>query len=212
MISVIFDMDGTLLDTQRICVPAWEYGGNMQGISGMGKHVINVCGMNEAGRSNYIIENFPTVDIDIFKRDVIKYIEKNGKVELKKGALKLLEFLKEHGVKIALASGSSQKSISHHLKEVKAEEYFEIRVGSHDVKNGKPNPDIFLLAAQKMGVDPKDCFVIEDSVNGIKAGYSAGMKCIGIPDLVQFPEDIKGIMTAEFESLDEAIELFEKYI
>lgn len=210
MISVIFDMDGTLLDTQQICVPAWEHGGSLQGIKGMGEHIPAVCGMNEAGWSKYLADNFPTLDIAAFKKATREYIIKNGDVKFKKGAKELLDFLKEKGVKTALASGSSHESINHHLKEVKAENYFEAIVGSSDVINGKPAPDIFLLAAEKLGAKPQDCFIIEDSANGILSGYNAGMKCIGVPDLVEFPADIKKLMTAELSSLDEAIELFRR--
>ena len=60
MYSVIFDMDGTLLDTQKICVPAWEYGGKLQGIRGVGDHIYNVCGMNETGWTAHLKTNFPT--------------------------------------------------------------------------------------------------------------------------------------------------------
>ena len=87
---------------------------------------------------------------------------------------------------------------------------FDVIVGGKDVENGKPAPDIFLLAAQKLGVNPEDCFVIEDSENGIRAGAAAGMKCIGIPDIVSFSEEVKALMAAQFSSLDEAIGLFEK--
>ena len=85
-------------------------------------------------------------------------------------------------------------------------------MGGHDVQNGKPAPDIFLLAAEKLGVAPESCFVFEDSANGIRAGHSAGMKCIGVPDIVPFSDDIKKLMLAELGSLSEAIELLKPYI
>lgn len=212
MFSVIFDMDGTLLDTQSICVPAWEYAGKMQGIPGVGNAIAAICGMNEVGWTAYLEQHFRELDIDVFKKTMREYIIKNGKVTYKKGAEALISFLKENGVKLALASGSSHASIDHHLKEVGATDVFSVVVGGKDVENGKPAPDIFLLAAQKLGVNPADCFVIEDSENGIRAGYAAGMRCIGIPDVVQFSEEVKDMMTAHLSSLDEAIEIFEKML
>ncbi len=209
MFSVIFDMDGTLLDTQKICVPAWEYGGKLQGITGIGEHIYNVCGMNETGWTAYLTEHFPTLDIPKFKHDVRAYILENGKVRFKKGAKELLDYLKSRGVKMAIASGSSMQSIEHHLNEVGATEYFDAIAGSHDVLNGKPAPDVFLLAAKRLGVNPSDCFIFEDSANGIKAGYAAGMKCIGVPDLVDFEAKINKLLYAKLESLDEAIALFD---
>lgn len=210
MFSVIFDMDGTLLDTQKICVPAWENAGKMQGISGVGDHIYSVCGMNETGWTGYLEEHFPKLNIPDFKRDVRAYIAENGKVTLKKGAKELLDYLKSRNIKIAIASGSSTATIEHHLNEVGVMDYFEAFAGSHDVKNGKPAPDVFLLAAKRLGVEPRDCYIFEDSPNGIRAGYSAGMKCIGVPDLADFDSEVKALMTAELTSLDEAIELFKK--
>ena len=212
MFSVIFDMDGTLLDTQQICIPAWEYAGKNQGVSGMGAHVPNVCGMNKVGWSAYITEHFPTIDVDRFNREIRAYVIENIDIKYKSGAVELLEFLKQNGIKIGLASGSSEESVNHHLKEVDALKYFDAIVPGTSVEKGKPEPDIFLLAAERMGVDPETCFVFEDSQNGIIAGYRAGMKCIGVPDIAAFNEETKKIMFAEIKNLAEAIELLKPYI
>jgi len=212
MFSVIFDMDGTLLDTQQICIPAWEYAGKNQGVSGMGAHVPNVCGMNKVGWSAYITEHFPTIDVDRFNREIRAYVIENIDIKYKSGAVELLEFLKQNGIKMGLASGSSEESVNHHLKEVDAFKYFDAIVPGTSVEKGKPEPDIFLLAAERMGVDPETCFVFEDSQNGIIAGYRAGMKCIGVPDIAAFNEETKKIMFAEIKNLAEAIELLKPYI
>lgn len=205
MFSVIFDMDGTLLDTQKICIPAWEYAGRQQGIIGAGAHIPNVCGMNLAGSLQYIRDNFPGVDPDKFKEDSRDYINRNGVVRFKTGAEELLDYLKSRGIKIALATGTSKPSVMHHLNEVGATEYFDAIVCGGDVTNGKPAPDIFLLAAEKLGAKPVECFVFEDSPNGVRAAHSAGMKCIGVPDIAPFPKEIKGLMFRELTTLNEAI-------
>ena len=207
MISVIFDMDGTLLDTQRICIPAWEYAGRCQGFEGAGEHIYNVCGMNNQGSNQYIKDNFPNVDPEKFKEDERAYITQYGVVEYKKGAKELLEFLKEAGVKIALATGTSRPSVMHHLKAVDAEKYFDAIVCGGDVTNGKPAPDIFLLAAEKIGAEPRDCIVLEDSTNGVKAAVAAGMRCIGIPDIMPFAENIKALMFSHCRNLTEAMKI-----
>ncbi len=205
MVSVIFDMDGTLLDTQRVAVPAFDYAGELQGIKEMGAHVPNVCGVNVHGRIKYLKENFPRLDIEKFERDHIKYIRENTVVKYKPGAKELLELLSVKGIKIALASGSDHEYIARNLATVDAAGYFDVIVGGVDVENGKPAPDIFLLAAEKLGVDPADCYVFEDSANGIKAAAAAGMKCIGIPDIVPFDDETKRLLFAEFSSMEEAI-------
>ena len=210
MFSVIFDMDGTLLDTQKICIPAWEYAGREQGFCGAGNCIYLVCGMNEAGWSKVLADHFPNIDIDKFKVDIHRYYDENMVVSFKSGAKELLDFLKEQKIKMGIASGSSSKSINHHMSELGVLHYFDAIVGSYDVKHGKPAPDTYLLAAEKMGVEPKDCFVFEDSPHGIKAGYAAGMKSIGVPDLMPFEPDIKKLMFTELTDLSQAIPIFKK--
>lgn len=208
MVGVIFDMDGTLLDTQRICCPAWEYAGLLQGVKGVGSHIVNVCGMNKYGSDKYLKDNFPFIDIEKFRNDARDYIQQNGIVTLKKGAKELFDFLRSKGVKIGLASGTSRPSVMHHLTEVGFENSFDAIVCGTEVENGKPAPDIFLKTAELLGVAPENCFVFEDSQNGIRAGHSAGMKCIGIADIVPFTDEVKPLMFRELSSLDEAIEIF----
>lgn len=212
MFSVILDMDGTLLDTQRICIPAWDYAGEKQGFKNIGSHIPNICGMNQNGWTNYLKTNFKGLDTDVFTRDARQYILDNGKVEYKKGAQELIAFLKQNNIKIGLASGTSRKSVEHHLNEVKATDIFDAIVAGNEVENGKPAPDVFLVTAKKMGVNPETCFVFEDSPHGIKAGFSAGMKCIGIPDIVDFSEDIKKLMFAHLSDLSQAIEILKPYL
>ncbi len=207
MFNVIFDMDGTLLDTQKICIPAWEYAGLNQGIKGVGNDIPNVCGMNKIGWSRYLAEKYPAMNVDKFNCEMRQYIVDNLIVKFMPGAERLLGFLKANNIKIGLGSSSSKASIEHHLKEVYATHYFDAIVSGEEVENGKPSPDIFLLTAKRLGVNPKDCIVFEDSANGIRAAYAAGMKCIGVPDIVDFDRDVNQLLYAKFTQLDEAIEV-----
>ena len=209
MFSVIFDMDGTLLDTQKICIPAWDWAGERQGIKNVGECIPDVLGTNLAGWSKYLRKKYPTMDVDLFNAEFLEYVAKHLVVKYRPGAEILLKFLKEKGIKLALATGSSKETIEHHLKAVGATDVFDVIVPGTAVANGKPAPDIFLLAAQKLGVNPEDCYVLEDSPKGIIAGYNAGMKCIGIPDVVKFDAETKALITAEFSDMSKAIPFFE---
>ena len=209
MFSVIFDMDGTLLDTQRICIPAWDYAGEKHGYKNMGQYVPQLCGVNANFSNNFLKENFPDLDAVQFKADAKEYIEKNLVVRFMPGAKELVDYLKGRGVKMALASGTSRPSVVHHLKEVNVLDAFDTLVCGTEVENGKPAPDIFLETARQLGVDPETCFVFEDSENGVRAAAAAGMKCIGIADIKPFCDEVKKLMYCELESMHEAIEIFE---
>lgn len=210
MFSVIFDMDGTLLNTQKPFIHAWNYAGEKQGIKDAGKEIPNVCGMNEAGWSAYLKEKFKGIDTDLFNKSSAEYLSENSVTEFKEGANELVNFLKKNNIKIALASGSETNAVNYHLKKLDYLGVFDAIVCGDEIEKGKPEPDIFLLTAKRLGVNPEDCYVLEDSKNGIIAAVRAGMKAIGVPDLVQFDSETKNIMTAEFVSLMEGIEYFKK--
>ena len=212
MISVIFDMDGTLLDTQRICIPAWEYAGEKQGIPNMGRYIYSVCGMNAQGWGKFITDRHPDIDLEKFTHDARSYIVENLKVSFKTGARELLEYLWSRGIKTAVASGSSHASIEHHLRELGVYERFDAITGGHDVEHGKPAPDIFLLAAEKLGAHPSDCIVFEDSENGVRAGNAAGMRVVGIPDIIPFSDDVRALLWQECSDMTEAIPIIDRVI
>ncbi len=210
MFSVIFDMDGTLFDSQRIFIPAWNTVGEKYGFKNMGEHIPNVCGVNEHFSKKYLKENFPGIDVDSFKTEVREYIIKNLVLQFKTGAKELLEYLRSRNVKIGLATGTSRGSTNSHLEKMNITDFFAASVCGTEIENGKPAPDIFLKTAELMGVNPNDCFVFEDSENGIRAASAAGMKCIGIADIKPFSDEVKSLMYCELGDMFEAIELFEK--
>ncbi len=212
MFSVIFDMDGTLFDTQRIFIPAWDWAGEIQGFNNLGKHIPAVCGKSDADWQQYLRDNVPTLDVLKFSEDAKEYVAKHLVLKYMPGAEELMKFLYERGIRLAIASGSPYEYINHHLNEVKATHYFEVVVSGSDVKYSKPAPDIFLLTAERLGAKPEDCYVLEDSENGIRAAHAAGMKAIGIPDIVKFSDEVKSLETAEFPSMVEALEYFKGLI
>ena len=210
MFSVIFDMDGTLFDSQRIFIPAWNEIGEKYGFKNMGEHIPNVCGVNAHFSHKYLADNFPGIDVDRFKAEVREYIAKHLVLSFKPGAKQLLEYLKARGVKIGLATGTSRESTDSHLEKMGITDFFAASVCGTEIENGKPAPDIFLKTAELMGADPKDCYVFEDSENGVRAATAAGMKAIGIADIKPFSDDVKAIMFQEMGNMFEAIEYFEK--
>ncbi len=212
MFSVIFDMDGTLLDTQRICIPAWDYAGERQGIEGLGKYMPYVCGMNARGWGKFLLDRHPGLDLERFTSESRQYVIDNMKIEYKKGAQELLSYLWEKNIPTAVASGSSHGSIRHHLGELGIYGRFDAIVGGQDVEHGKPAPDIFLLAAERIGAQPAECIVFEDSENGVRAGHAAGMRVIGIPDIVPFSDEVAALLWRECADMTEALAVLDAHI
>ena len=211
MYGVIFDLDGTLLDTQRIYVDAWDYAGHLQGYENCGDHVKYLLGANEEKWCRYVSDNFPGTDSLKFRDDVVDYIKKNIKVRFKDGAKEFVEYLRQNNIPYAIGSGGNMEYIVNYLKILNVLDWFPHIVSGDLVENSKPAPDTFLLAAQKIGVEPQNCIVFEDSDNGVLAAKNAGMRCIGIPDIAPFNDYIKSLLYKELTSMDEAIEIFEKF-
>lgn len=212
MFSVIFDMDGTLLDTQKVFIPAFDYAASLQGIKLMDNCLYNVCGSNDKGRHSYMSKNYPGIDVHKFDKDMFEYADKHRVVRFKKGALELLRFLKSNNIKMAVASGSNTSDIISNMSKLDALDFFDVIIGGEQVENCKPAPDIYLFAAQKLCVAPETCFAFEDSSNGIRSAESAGMKCFGIWDVAPFDDEIKSVMYKELNSLDEAIDVLKKFM
>ncbi len=127
-------------------------------------------------------------------------MEANG-VPLKEGTIEILEFLKADNAKVAIASSSRKQMIENHLSRHNMIGYFDEIVGGDMVEHSKPSPDIYLKACQVLGFDPSDCYAVEDSYNGLRAAYSAGLKPVMVPDMQPYNEEIAKIVFKKFDSL-----------
>ena len=96
------------------------------------------------------------------------------------GAIELIRLLKEHGVKLAIASSAPLENIQLVLSGLGIDDCFDTIVWGREVTEGKPSPQVFLLAARKLGVQPQECVVVEDAVAGVAAAKKAGMKCVAV--------------------------------
>ena len=111
-----------------------------------------------------------------------KFISKNG-IESKPGAAEFLGFLKQNGYRVALATATAPERTKKYLSALGLYDYFDEIVCASMVAKGKPEPDIYLYAAEKLGLAPENCIALEDSLNGIKSASSAGCKTVMVPDL-----------------------------
>ena len=137
-----------------------------------------------------------------------KYIEENG-IESKDGAEFLLLYLKENGYRVALATATPFDRAKRYLERLDLFKYFDEVVCSSMVENGKPEPDIYLLAAERLGLEPQECIALEDSQNGIKSASSAGCKTVMVPDLDGPSEKIKPLLYGVADGLKDVVRIIE---
>ena len=140
---------------------------------------------------------------------IYKIREKEG-LPIKKGLFELLDYIRENGIKCAVATSTRRESAEKTLHTIGAWEYLDNVVYGDSVEHGKPEPDIFLSAADRIGVPPQECIVIEDSINGIKAGHAAGMKVVHVPDTIQIDDTIRALTYCVCEHLGEVPDVIEK--
>ena len=211
MYAVVFDMDGVILDTENLGISAWRKAGVKYGISEDEiNRVYRLIIGTKVERGNEIIrenfgKDFPSED---FRKECGSYIRDvlMTKIPLRPFAREILEFLKNNGIKVALASSTRYEVVIRELTQEGLIGYFDVIIGGDLVAKSKPEPDIFLKAIADLGETPENCFIVEDSANGIRAAHASGAKPIMVPDLVTPTEEIKALCHKIFDSLGEVME------
>ena len=195
--AAIFDMDGLMFDTERLYQESWMALAAEFGQTPNPAFPTAVAGTAGEGMRRVVNTYYPAVDPEAFIAACFERVRSITKTHLpeKPGLRPLLELFRERGVRMAVASSSEEDIIRRNLATAGVTGYFEVVVSSTDpaVKDGKPAPDVFLYAARKLGVDPRDCWVLEDSLNGIRAAYAAGAEAIMVPDTMEPTEEIRGM-------------------
>ena len=208
--GVIFDMDGTLFDTESLFQREWSRIAGERGITLPENFKYEICGTS-GEPMNRIIEKYYHVSEgsaiqSLCKRRVTESLKE--RVPEKRGCRKILAFFKEKGYRLSIGSSSASPLIRSNLTCTGLLPFFDALASGEEVEKGKPAPDIFLLAAKKMGVPPENCFVFEDSPNDIRATYAAGMKPVLVPDLMPVTDEIEKMCFQIFDDLEEAREWF----
>ena len=204
--GAIFDMDGLMFDTEAIWQEGWriyakEYG--YEPSAEFGRKISGTSGeiMREVVRTYY-----PRVDTDEFISSARGYVDDclSQSVPVKEGLIEILELFKNNGVRMAVASSSRKERIRQNLAMTNTLEYFDAVVSGQEIQNGKPEPDIFLAAAEQLSLPPQDCYVLEDSFGGVQAGHAAGCYTIMVPDQLAPTPEIRALANAVYSSLSEA--------
>ncbi len=208
----IFDMDGLLFDTESIYI---DYGKSLMkelGYEITDSIIQKTTGVtNEEARRIYLSEygrSFPYEELTTKVYNYIIIEAEKGTIPLMKGAEEILRFLHEKGKKIVLGTSADTVMANALLESKNIRKYFSHIITSNDVERGKPDPEVFLRGAGKLNINPSRTMVFEDSINGIKAAFSAGMLPVMIPDKILPTEDIEDMIYKQFNNLIEVIEYF----
>lgn len=214
--AVFFDMDGLVLDTEKLYTRFWQEAGQVMGYPMTKEHALGMRSLNrEAGLAKMQSYFGESVDYDGTRNKRIElmeaFIQKEG-VEVKLGLDVLLSYLKEQGIKTAITTSSPLERTISYLSMVGLENSFDKLITGYMVKKGKPEPDIYLYTSQQFGFEPSECMVLEDSPAGITAAYRAGCMPVMIPDQDEPTKEIEKMLFAKVERLDLVVELLKKEV
>lgn len=212
--AVLFDMDGLMVDTESLSTEAFINSAKAQGYNMTKEETLKVLGFTKVNIYQFWIDYFQGTNVDGKKLvdDHYEYIENvlyTVGPEKMPYVEELLKYLKENNYKIAVASSSDAADIKNNLEKTKLEKYIDEIASGAEVENGKPAPDVFLLAAKRLGVDAKDCLILEDSKAGIKAGKASGAMVFMVPDMYTVDKECEDTADRILTNLGEVIEILE---
>lgn len=204
--AVLFDLDGTVLDTEKLYVRFWREGAQACGYPMTHDQALGMRSLNsQAGEARLKGYFGPECDYhavrEMRKKLMNAFIEREG-VEAKPGIRELLAYLKEQHIATAIVTASPPERALEHLTRVGLADGFDRILSCTMVKRGKPEPDVYLFAAAEMGVSPAQCITLEDSPNGLLSASRAGCHPVMIPDQDQPDEAVSRLLLAKADRLD----------
>ena len=208
--AVIFDMDGVIFDSERLVIECWKVVAAEHNIPDIVEICMRVQGNNREETGKRFREKYgKDFPYETYKKEVTAlFLDRygEGRLPMKPGVVEILKELRRNNIPLALASSTRSDIVKLEMAEANLLPYFDAVLGGDMVPHSKPEPDIFLAAAAALQVEPKCCYVLEDSHNGIRAAYRAGMHPIMVPDMQKPTEEIRGIAEAVAENLPAALE------
>ena len=207
--AAIFDMDGLLLDTERVCMQAFRDACDALSLPMLEEVYLGIIGCNAEGIEQVICAGYgATLDYpQLLKEWTGRYhpIIEQRAVPIKEGVIELLNWLREQSIPIAVATSSHKKQAVAKLELAGLSDYIESLSTGCEVDKGKPDPEIFLLAAQRLNVLPENCLAFEDSSNGVRSAIAAGMQVHQVPDLVKPDAQILALGHTVSDSLSDVL-------
>lgn len=208
--AVLFDMDGVLLDSEKIYIACWVKAAKSLGLDFTYEMALELRSLErESAKAKFKgwygdsiwWEKTYNKRVEIMEEEL-----KKNPIELKPYAVEVLKALKEKGFLTALVTATAYDTAVKRTKEAGLFSYLDKIISAKSVPHGKPYPDPYLHACKELGIDPCDTIAVEDSPNGIKSAHSAGCNAIMVPDLTEPDEELKSILYARVDDLRGVIE------
>ena len=207
--AAIFDMDGLLLDTERVCMQAFKEACEKLSLPFVQSAYVKIIGRNAKGIETAIMEHYAQyIDYPTLRgtwMDGYWPIVENEAIPVKSGVIELLEWLKGKNIPIAVATSTHQELAARKLTLAGLDSYFDHISSGCEVTHGKPHPEIFLLATKRLNADPQHSLAFEDSNNGVISAVAAKMQVYQVPDLVGPDKDIIALGHHVKASLNEVL-------
>ena len=209
--GILFDMDGLVLDSEVLYTYFWREAAAALGYSMTVEQSLGMRSLGKTLGQPYLESLFgPDIDYTTLRCKRIQlmdaYVQVHG-IPTKPGIFELLDFMEANGIAGAITSSSPMEFIEKHLSAVGLLHRFRKLCSGHTVPNGKPAPDIYLLGAKELGLDPSECLALEDSPTGILSAYRAGCLPVMIPDLDQPGAETQKLLFAKADSLADIIDI-----
>ncbi|HAW15515.1 MAG TPA: HAD family hydrolase [Clostridiales bacterium] len=205
--AVVFDLDGTLTDTEKYYQAAWPEALRFFGYEPEPWMPLELRSLGRPFAplkfKEWFGEDFDYPKVREKRKEIVKGMIDKGGIPLKPGAKEILTWLRNNGIIVAMATANDYQRTEGYLKKIGLFEYFDKIICADMVKQGKPAPDIYAYACKETGYAPERVFAVEDSPNGVRSAYGAGCKVIMVPDLTEPDEEISKMLFARVDSLFE---------
>ena len=197
--GVLFDMDGTLIDTERLGAASWDHAGEELGLTVPEEVKRRMVGRTLPDIHAIVREGMPEVDSDrLLERANHHYhrLVSEAPPPVKAGARELLAWLKARDVPMAIATSSRRVQAEDKLGRTGLRDFFDVIVAGDEIKRGKPDPEIFQTAAERLGIPARSCVIFEDSAPGIEAAERSGGLAVLVPEV--HPPDPAMVLFAHY--------------